>query len=210
MTPTKIILADDHPLLLNGTKEFLEKLGHNIVDVAHDGQEAYNKIIKLKPDIAILDFDMPKLNGLEIAEEIKRNHLSCKIIMLTLYKQESLLNEVGKTIQGYITKDSTMEELETCILKIKMDETYIGTKLNKSIHFDTKSNENFKLTAAEVKILYYLNQNLNSTQIAEELFISKRTVEKHRSNIIKKLNLDSSNYNALFIWLKNHPEIFKN
>jgi len=204
---TKLILADDHPLLLNGTKEFLVSLGYNVIYTAVDGQEAYNKIVRFKPDVAILDFDMSKLNGIEIAEAIKRNNIATKVIILTLHKQEALLNEIGKSIDGYITKDSAMEELQACINTVIVGKTYISTTLKKSIHFDTSPMDNFNLTVTEIKILKYLNQNLSSTQIAEELFISKRTVEKHRSNIIKKLHLDSSNQNALIIWLKNHPEI---
>jgi len=94
------------------------------------------------------------------------------------------------------------------IKKIHNGNTYIGTKLQKNIHFDLQDTNAKKLSIAELKILKHLNENLNSTQIAEELFISKRTVEKHRSNIIKKLGLNSSSQNALIIWLKNHPEIF--
>jgi len=205
-----IILADDHPLLLNGTKEFLERLGYEILDTATNGQEAYNKIVKKNPYLAILDYDMPKLNGLEIAKEIKCKKLATKTIVLTLHKQESLLKEVGKSIHGYITKDSAMEELKTCIKTIESGKTYISSKLENSTYFNLNSNKNFKLTVTEIKILKYLNENLNSSQIAEELFISKRTVEKHRSNIIKKLELDSSNQNALVIWLKDHPEVFDN
>lgn len=205
-----IILADDHPLLLNGTKEFLERLGYEILDTATNGQEAYNKIVNQNPNLAILDYDMPKLNGLEIAKEIKSKKLATKTIVLTLHKQESLLKEVGKSIHGYITKDSAMEELKACIKTIESGKTYISSKLENSTYFNLNPNKNFKLTVAEIKILKYLNENLNSSQIAEELFISKRTVEKHRSNIIKKLELDSSNQNALVIWLKDHPEIFDN
>lgn len=205
-----IILADDHPLLLNGTKKFLERLGYEILDTATNGQEAYNKIVKKNPYLAILDYDMPKLNGLEIAKEIKCKKLATKTIVLTLHKQESLLKEVGKSIHGYITKDSAMEELKTCIKTIESGKTYISSKLENSTYFNLNSNKNFKLTVTEIKILKYLNENLNSSQIAEELFISKRTVEKHRSNIIKKLELDSSNQNALVIWLKDHPEVFDN
>ncbi|MBR9756538.1 MAG: response regulator transcription factor [Algicola sp.] len=210
---TTIILADDHPLLLNGTKEFLEQKNYNIIETATDGNEAYNKVLKHQPDMVILDFDMPKLNGLEVALEIQRNNLATKVIVLTLHKQELILNEIGNTIYGYITKDCAMEELEQCLENIKDNQTYIGRKLKSNIHFDTKKNTNNapnieQLTTAELKILKYLNKNLNSTQIAEELFISKRTVEKHRSNIIKKLNLDSSQQNALIVWLKQHPNIF--
>jgi len=207
--PTTIILADDHPLLLNGTKEFLEKKWFKVIDTATDGNTAYNKIINHKPDIAILDFDMPKLNGLEVAQEIQRNQTHTKVIILTLHKQESLLYEVGKTIHGYITKDSALEELEQCLESIKKDHTYIGKKLKSNIHFGSKTNASIdQLTATEIKILKYLEKNLNSTQIAEELFISKRTVEKHRSNIIKKLDIDTTNQNALFVWLKQNPNIF--
>ncbi|WP_338731007.1 response regulator transcription factor [Mangrovimonas cancribranchiae] len=207
--PTTILLADDHPLLLNGTKEFLEKKGYHVIATAIDGNDAYLKTLNLKPDIAILDFDMPKLNGLEVAIEIEKNELPTKVVILTLHKQESILNEIGHCIHGYITKDSALEELELCLETLKKGDTFISSKLKSNIHFDTDDNSNIEqLSVTEIKILKYLNKNLNSTQIAEELFISKRTVEKHRSNIIKKLQIDSSKQNALIIWLKNHPEVF--
>lgn len=207
--PTTIILADDHPLLLNGTKEFLEKKGYNVIATAIDGNTAYNKIVAQLPHIAILDFDMPVLNGLEVAQEIHRNSYPVKVIILTLHKQESILKEVGKTIHGYITKDSTMDELEQCIATLNNGGTYIGKKLKNTIQFDASRNSNIeKLSATELKILKNLNNNLSSSEIAETLFIAKRTVEKHRSNIIKKLEIDTTQQNALFMWLKQHPNIF--
>ncbi|KAB1069413.1 response regulator transcription factor [Tamlana haliotis] len=205
---TTIILADDHPLILNGTKGVLEKLGYHVIDTATDGQTAYNKILKLKPHVAILDFDMPKLSGIEIAKNIKKNNVPTKTIILTLHKQESILSEVGKAIEGYITKDTALEELEVCIKHIISGDTYTSSKLQNSLHFDAKTNKDFKLSASEIKILKYLDQDFTSAQIAEELFISKRTVEKHRSNIIKKLELDSSSPMALILWLKNNPDLF--
>ncbi|MHA7943352.1 response regulator [Formosa sp. 3Alg 14/1] len=206
---TTILLADDHPLLLNGTKEFLEKKWFKIVATATDGNAAYNRIVELQPDIAILDFDMPKLNGLEIALEIKRNLLTTKVVILTLHKQESILNEIGKSIHGYVTKDCALEELEACLESLKNNINYIGKKLQSSIHLNSSPDSCVEqLTPTELKILKYLNKNLSSPQIAEELFISKRTVEKHRSNIIKKLDIDTTSQNALFLWLKNNPNIF--
>lgn len=207
--PTTIILADDHPLLLNGTKEFLEKKRFSVLDTATDGNAAYNKIVKHRPDIAILDFDMPKLNGLEVAREIKRNQINTKVVILTLHKQEELLNEVAQTIEGYLTKDSALEELEACLEQLNNNLTYVGENLKRNLHLTSQTHSALNtLTATEIKILKYLEKNLNSTQIAEELFISKRTVEKHRSNIIKKLNIDTTIQNALFVWLKQHPKIF--
>ena len=93
MTPT-IVIADDHPILLTGTKTFLERKNFNILATALDGNDAYNTIANNNPDIAILDFDMTKLNGLEIAEQCQQIWLITKIIILTLYKQEAILNEV--------------------------------------------------------------------------------------------------------------------
>ncbi len=207
--PTTIILADDHPLLLNGTKEFLEKKLYRVIETATDGNTAYNKIVAQQPNIAILDYDMPVLNGLEVAKEIHKNSLAVKVIILTLHKQESILKEVGKTIHGYITKDSTMEELEQCISTLNNGDTYIGKKLKNTVQFDASSNSNIeKLSATELKILKNLNNNLSSSEIAEVLFIAKRTVEKHRSNIIAKLEIDTTQQNALFMWLKQHPNIF--
>ncbi|WP_435133342.1 response regulator [Formosa sp. A9] len=206
--PTTIVIADDHPLLLNGTKTFLESKWFKILDTATDGNSAYNKIASLKPDVAILDFDMPKLNGLEVALEIKRNALNTKVIILTLHKQEAILNEVGKTIEGYLTKDSALEELESCLERLKNNGNYIGSKLKNDTLCTNSASKIESLTPSEVKILKYLDQHYSSSQIAEELFISRRTVEKHRSNIIKKLELNNTNQNALFIWLKNNPDIF--
>ncbi|MDO5656567.1 MAG: response regulator transcription factor [Flavobacteriaceae bacterium] len=206
----KILLADDHPLLLEGTKHFLLSKGYTIVGTAFNGNEAYNGILKWKPDVAILDFEMPIMNGLEVAAIVHHNAIQSKIVILSLHKQQAIIQQLNKTIQGYITKDTALEELENCIHTLLRGEIYISPKINESSILttyyspDTRAN----LTPTEIKILKQLALNQNSHQIAESLFISKRTVEKHRSNIIKKLELESSP-NALFIWIKNHPEILE-
>lgn len=202
-----IILADDHPLLLNGTKEFLEKHRYSVIATATNGNEAYNLIAKLNPKIAVLDFDMPVLNGLEVAAEVKKKHIKTLIVILTLHKQETIIAEVGNSIHGYITKDCAMEELDDCLKALQQNKTYISPKLKSNVKLSAGNSLIDTLTATELKILKQIDKNLTSTQIAELLFISKRTVEKHRSNIIKKLELDSTNQNALFIWLKEHPNI---
>lgn len=207
MTSIRILLADDHPLLLNGTKTFLKDKFYDVVATATDGYDAYNKIVMLTPDVAILDFDIPKLNGLEIAKKLKAKKVDSKIVILTLHKQEAILQKVGNTIMGYLTKDTAMDELETCLQHITLGKTYISPGLNQIIHFDSTPSATTQLTVTEIKILKYLEQDYTSAQIAEELFISKRTVEKHRSNIIEKLELPSS-HNSLVLWLKQHPELF--
>ncbi|HBT08818.1 MAG: response regulator transcription factor [Leeuwenhoekiella sp.] len=205
MNSVRIVLADDHPLMLQGTKQFLEGLSCVIVATAKDGNEAYNLILKHKPEIAVLDFDLPKLNGIEIAKYLNQKNIETKIIVLTLHKQEAILKEVGATIAGYLTKDSALDELESCIKIVVSGDKYISSKLKQTVHFDTTKRNVNQLTVTELKILKYIEQRYTSAQIAEALFISKRTVEKHRSNIIEKLSLPSTP-NALVLWLKQNPD----
>jgi len=202
-----IVLADDHPLLLNGTEQFLKNLRFKILGTAQDGNEAYNQIVKYNPDIAILDFDMPKYNGIEVAKLCLQKELKTKIIILTLYKQEAIIKEVGDTIRGYILKNDAMSELNLCIAEVNKGNTYISKNLNENIHLSEPIQSIDILTAAEMKILRYLAKDWSSSQIADSLFISKRTVEKHRSNIIKKLGITSSQ-NALLLWVQKHPDLF--
>lgn len=206
MSPT-IVIADDHPILLTGTKAFLESKRFNIVATALDGNDAYNAIVANNPDIAVLDFDMPKLTGLEIAAECHQKKLPTKIIILTLYKQEAILNEVGNTIQGYLLKEDALQEIEFCINEVLAGKTYVSKHIEEGIHFSNDTEELQNLTVAEAKILRYLAKNFSSSQIADELFISKRTVEKHRSNIIKKLEIPPTQ-NGLLLWVQKHPELF--
>lgn len=206
MKPT-IIIADDHPLLLTGTKAFLESKNFTILDTAVDGNEAYNKIVEQKPDVAVLDFDMPKLNGLEVAKECQLNNVQVKIIILTLFKEEAILNEIGNSIQGYLLKEDALQEIETCLNKVINGDTFVSKNIESGIHFSNAYQELNNLTVAESKILRYLAKNLSSSQIADELYISKRTVEKHRSNIIKKLEIPPTQ-NGLLLWVQKHPEFF--
>lgn len=202
-----LIVADDHPILLTGTKAFLESKRFNVLATALDGNEAYNAIVTHAPDIAILDFDMPKLNGLEIAAQCQQKGIETKIIILTLYKQEAILNEVGKSIQGYLLKEDALEEIEQCIKEVVTGNTFISKILEDGIHFASSPEELTNLTVAESKILHYLAKNFSSSQIADELFISKRTVEKHRSNIIKKLEIPPTQ-NGLLLWVQKNPHLF--
>lgn len=207
MNPT-IVLADDHPILLTGTKAFLESKRYIILGTALNGNDAYNEIIKNSPDIAILDFDMPKLNGLEVAAQCHQKGIAVKIIILTLFKEEAILQEVGQTIHGYLLKEDALLEIENCIDTVLQGETCISKNITSGVHLSKDNGSLHKLTVAEAKILRYLAKNLSSSQIADELFISKRTVEKHRSNIIKKLEIPPTQ-NGLLLWVQNHPELFK-
>lgn len=207
MKTATIILADGHPLLLSGTETFLRSKGYTILETATDGSIAYNAIINTRPDIAILDFDMPKLNGLEIAKLCIQHQIETKIIILTLHKEEAIIRQIGLTIHGYILKDDTLQEIESCIDQVVKGLNYKSKKLNEDIHLLDDNNAIKNLTSTELKILRYLAKDWSSSQIAEHLFISKRTVEKHRSNIIHKLDIKSSQ-NGLLLWVQKNAALF--
>ncbi|PKV49868.1 LuxR family two component transcriptional regulator [Aquimarina sp. MAR_2010_214] len=202
-----IILADDHPLILEGNTTFLTNKGYIIKGVATNGNDAYNMISKQQPNIAILDMDMPILNGIEVAEACKTNQIKTKIIILSLHKSEEIVEAVGKSIDGYILKDDALSELIKCIDTVFLNKQYISSVLVNSDLFDTKNEVIKRLTISEVKILRLIAKNMTSQEIANCLFLSKRTVEKHRSNILKKLELDS-NLHSLVLWAQKNIAFF--
>ncbi|TXE12720.1 response regulator transcription factor [Seonamhaeicola algicola] len=200
---TSIVIADDHPLLLRGLTDFLTSKGFNIVGSATDGKAAYNLIVKLKPEIAILDIRMPYKTGLEIAEECLKNNLNTKVILITFDKEEELFEQARKfNVYGYILKEFAIEEIETCIKHVVNNKPYfseeIASFLNTSpLNSHLKDLE--KLTKSELRIVKLISENKTSQDIAEELSISVRTVDKHRSNIVAKLGLDNKP-TSLSIW----------
>jgi len=198
-----IIIADDHPLMLRGLNDFLLSKGHNIIGSANDGQAAYNLIVKLKPDIAILDIRMPYKTGLEIAEACKKNNIKTKIILITFDKEEDLYDKAkALNIYGYILKEFAIEEIETCIKHVTRNEPYFSEEIASYLnvnHSTPKSDLLDILTKSEKKIVRLISENKTSQEIAEELCISIKTVHKHRSHIVGKLKLDNKPA-SLSIW----------
>ncbi|MCI2229147.1 response regulator transcription factor [Polaribacter sp. MSW13] len=118
MKPT-IFIADDHPLLIKGLKNLLIEKKMNVIGEAVDGQSALNFILKRKPDIAILDVEMPNLTGIEIARECKKNDLKTKIILITLHKEmDFYLKSKKLNIYGYLLKEFALDEIETCLQSV--------------------------------------------------------------------------------------------
>lgn len=200
---TSIVIADDHPLLLRGLTDFLISKEYNIIGSATDGKAAYNQIVKLKPEIAILDIRMPHKTGLEIAEECKKNNLPTKIILITFDKEEELFDKARSlNVYGYILKEFAVEEIETCIENALNNKPYFSKEITSYLSSSPINNklESVKLlTKSELRIVKLIAENKTSNDIAEELSISVRTVDKHRSNIVAKLELDNKP-TSLSIW----------
>ncbi|MFD0989373.1 response regulator [Mariniflexile jejuense] len=199
---TSIVIADDHPLMLRGLTDFLTSKGFNIIGSAEDGNTAYNLIVKLKPEIAILDIRMPHKTGLEIAEDCKKNNLPTKIILITFDKEEALFDQAKAfNVYGYILKEFAVEEIEICIKHILKNKPYFSEEIASYLNqnSNTKSEKLELLTKTEMKIIKLISNGNLSNDIADELSISVRTVEKHRSNILAKLELENKP-NSLSIW----------
>lgn len=205
ITTPSIIIADDHPLLLKGLSDFLIEKGYNLIGSGKDGREAYNLIIQKKPNIAILDIQMPFMSGIEIAQKCRDQNIDTKIVLITLHKEKELYQKAKElNIFGYVLKEFALEEIETCIQTVKMGKPFFSTKLKELIGVVFTEDTNLsKLTPSEKKILKLIAQDKTNKEIGSQLFISPRTVEKHRSNIINKLNLEPKT-NSLLIWAMEH------
>lgn len=208
-TPSpSIIIADDHPLLLKGLSDFLIEKNFNLLGSGRDGREAYNLITQLKPDIAILDIQMPFMSGLEIAQKCKGTDIDTKIVLITLHKEKDLYRKAQElNIFGYILKEFALEEIENCIKTVTEGSPFFSEKIKELIGVVLQK-DNYDLnilTPSEKKILKLIAQDKTNKEIASQLFISYRTVEKHRSNIITKLNIEPKT-NSLLIWAKENHE----
>ena len=189
---------------------FYLKKKYNLIGSGNNGREAYNLITKKNPDIAILDIQMPYMSGLEIAKNCKTHGLDTKIVLITLHKERELYQEAQSlNIFGYILKEFALEEIENCIDMVSQGNQYFSPKIFEGLADELPSDSTLSgLTPSEKKILKLIARDKTNKEIASLLFISYRTVEKHRSNIITKLKLEPKT-NSLLIWAKEHHRKFR-
>ena len=188
-----IIIADDHPITLQGIKSYIKNLGYKIIGTFTDGESLYNGILEKNPDIVITDLSMPRMNGLEVIEKLRKVNNKVKIILYTMYHEKSFLTKAKSLgVNGYILKDFAIEELSVCLEKIKNNEKWFSTRLEEVTtinKYDSEKTKIMLLTTSERKILSLITQEKSTKEIADLLFVSEKTIEKHRSNIITKLGL---------------------
>lgn len=187
-----IIIADDHPLVLKGLTDFLKEKDYNLVGSAVNGKDAFEMIKTLRPEIAILDIQMPFLTGLEIAEQCKNLNLPTKLILITFEKDETIYNQAKELeIYGYILKEFALIEIENCIAAVLDGNCYFSPELMAYLEIREPPKKLDLLTPMEMEVLKYIALNKTAKEIGNILFISSRTVEKHKSHIIRKLELES-------------------
>lgn len=201
MNEIKIIIADDHPIFRSGLKGVIEKERNiEVVAEADTGTEALEKIKELKPAIAVLDLDMPEMDGFAVAEELQKLQLPVSIVILTMHKSEAYFNAaIDLGVRGFVVKDGAASEIVGCIKTVASGNQYFSPAVSAYLLKRAGRASTFShqagisdLTATERRVLFLLSELKTSKDIAAELGVSTRTIENHRARICQKLGLQGS------------------
>lgn len=201
----KIMITDDHSMIREGLKSLLELDGDiEVIAEAENGEECLQKLLSVKPDVLLLDINMPKMNGLEVLKSLKDAKSKVKVLVLTVHNEtEYLMKAVEIGINGYVLKDSESAELKKAIFTIYDGENYIQPSLIPALNSKMieKNEDEIKLeslTRRELQVLKELAVGKFNRDIAKEMEISERTVKNHISSIFKKLDVTDRTQAAVF------------
>jgi DNA-binding NarL/FixJ family response regulator len=198
----RIVLADDHTILREGLRALLSAdPNFDIVGEAEDGREAVRCVEKLEPNLLLMDLSMPRMSGMDAISEIKKRYPATKIIALTVHKtEEYLLTTLQAGVDGYVLKDATHDELVMAIHNVMAGKRYLSPGISEKViegylegKEDSLSVSSWqKLSQREREVLKLIAEGYKNKEIAEDLCISLKTVEKHRANLMKKLDLHNA------------------
>lgn len=214
MAAVKIMITDDHSMIREGLKNLLELDGDiKVIAEAENGQDCIEKLATVKPDVLLLDINMPIMNGLEVLAALKEKRIRVKVLVLTVHNEvEYLLKAVDIGVDGYVLKDSESSELKKAIFSVAGGENYIQPSLIPALNAKMieKNDDEAKideLTRREIEVLKLLSVGMYNKEIAEKLDISERTVKNHVSNIFKKLEVTDRTQAAVFAIRNNLVKI---
>ena len=198
MDKIRVLLVDDHQIIVDGIKSLLENTDHiKVVATASDGLEAIETLKVLCVDVILMDIDMPKLNGIDATRQVHEKYQDVKIIMLTMHSESAMIKnliEIG--VNGYLLKNSSKEELLDAISRVAKGEQYFSSEVTMSLlnhqkSKDKKSDSQIDFTQREIEIIQHLADGLTNKEIGDKLYISHRTVDTHRTNIMKKVGVNN-------------------
>lgn len=199
------MITDDHSMIREGLKNLLELDGDiEVIAEAEDGRDCLKKLEIVKPDVLLLDINMPGMNGLEVLQYLKSRRSKLKVLVLTVHNEiEYLMKAVEIGVSGYVLKDSDSSELKKAIFAIAEGETYIQPSLipalnSKMIEKNESEGKIDSLTRRELEVLKLLAVGMYNKEVAKRLEISERTVKNHVSNIFKKLEVTDRTQAAVF------------
>ena len=212
-----VMLADDHVLIREGIKQLLEFDGSmKVIAEASDGIECLEKLKNVKPDILLLDINMPNMNGIDVLKELKEKNDPLKVLILTVHSEvEYLVKAVDIGANGYILKDSGSAELKQAINAVIDEGSYIQPNLipalnSRLINRDMDKEKLVSLTKREVEILTQVACGMFNKEIAVNLNIRERTVKNHISNIFKKIDASDRTQAAVFAIRNNIVNLYEN
>jgi DNA-binding NarL/FixJ family response regulator len=199
----KLLIVDDHPVFRRGLREIIgeKNPGFRIVGEASDGQAALRMVTELKPNIAVVDIDMPRLNGLEMVRTLQKQGLPVNIVILTMYQEEDMFNAaMDLGVKAYVLKENAVDEIFAALEKVARGETFVSQSISDLGQRRTDRVRDLllskpgieKLTTAERRILKLIAEDRTSKEIADHLSISVKTIENHRLNICNKLDIHGS------------------
>lgn len=205
MSMIRVLIADDHKMVREGLRRILEFDGEiQVIDEADNGEECIKKIRSSKPDIVLLDINMPVMNGIEALQEIRKKKLKTKVIILTVHNEiEYLLRAVDIGIDGYVLKDSDAHELIRAVTSVYEGDKFIQLSLipllnSKLIARDLDAERLEQLSKREIEVLKLVAVGMFNKEIGVELGISERTVKNHLSSIFKKIDSSDRTQAAVF------------
>lgn len=201
MKKTKVLIADDHSIVRDGLRALFRRTQEfSIVGEAADGETAVRVASLKKPDVAILDISMPKLNGIEATRIIKQRYPNMKVLILTIHEDEEYVYQIIRAgANGYMLKNAEKKEILAAVRAVLNEEPFFSPGIGKLIiekfikrakeQEEPKSAQKHVLTTREQQILQLIAQGLTSREIATKLFLSLNTVNTHRGNLMQKLDI---------------------
>jgi len=191
--PIRVLIADNHVIVRQGLKAYLERGGIQIIGEASDGQEAVSLAIKLLPDVAILDIGMPILNGIDAARELKQSLPKTKTVLLTRHNEDQYVTAALRAgVRGYILKTQAATDLVQAIQQVSRGEIYLSPGISRALveAFLSKTDlPEDPLTARERQVLQLVGEGKSTKEIAVLLGVSVKTAESHRSRLMQKLDI---------------------
>jgi two-component system, NarL family, nitrate/nitrite response regulator NarL len=199
MNRIKILLVDDHQIIIDGLKSLLKDSGEIVVaGEANNGRKALQILDLLEIDVVLMDIDMPVMNGIDTLKEIRKKGLEVKVIILSMHDEAGMIKSlINIGANGYLLKSSSQDELINAIRKVADGGQFFSTEvtlslLNKSQNIRPNSDLHIDLlTDRETEIVQLIAEGFSNKEIGNKLFISHRTVDTHRTNIMKKLNISN-------------------
>ena len=205
----KTLIADDHPIFLEGLKCVLNQEAFHfikVIDIATNGLEAYQKVKQQQPDLLLIDMNMPQMDGTEVIKRLKKEGFDIKVLVLSMYDQPRLIRTAFKAgADAYLLKSKAPEELKKAITALQNQETYFGhgvylnetgrrKRFKQGVPYERSDQyvSQHMLTKRELEILHLIAEAHSNKEIGKRLFISDQTVGVHRKNIMRKLGVTNT------------------